>query len=179
MSLIKCHECGQQVSTQAKACPSCGAKPKRPTRWKRMIVYTFGFLILLSLLPQIFQDNSTPEQRAKNEERRAARLAGEAKQEAEEKAIADEKTCSNDVTAFVMTQGFVEKKLKSPATAKFPSITDENVKTKYLGDCTHEVLAYVDSQNSFGALIRTRYYVKLQNVKGTDDWIASKIMLDE
>ena len=28
MALIKCHECGQQVSTEAEACPNCGAKPK-------------------------------------------------------------------------------------------------------------------------------------------------------
>ncbi|WP_305831489.1 zinc-ribbon domain-containing protein [Pseudomonas aeruginosa] len=26
MALIKCKECGAQVSNKAKACPSCGAK---------------------------------------------------------------------------------------------------------------------------------------------------------
>lgn len=31
MSLLKCHECGQSVSSEAKACPSCGAKVRRPT----------------------------------------------------------------------------------------------------------------------------------------------------
>lgn len=29
MALISCHECGSQVSTQAKACPKCGAMPQR------------------------------------------------------------------------------------------------------------------------------------------------------
>lgn len=28
MALIKCHECGKDVSTEAKLCPGCGAKPK-------------------------------------------------------------------------------------------------------------------------------------------------------
>lgn len=28
MALIKCHECGNNVSTEAAACPNCGAKPK-------------------------------------------------------------------------------------------------------------------------------------------------------
>jgi hypothetical protein len=28
MALINCHECGSPVSTEAKACPKCGAKPK-------------------------------------------------------------------------------------------------------------------------------------------------------
>lgn len=28
MALIGCHECGSQVSSEATACPKCGAKPK-------------------------------------------------------------------------------------------------------------------------------------------------------
>jgi hypothetical protein len=31
MALIKCKECGVDVSTSAKACPKCGAKPPRKT----------------------------------------------------------------------------------------------------------------------------------------------------
>lgn len=31
MALIKCHECGAEVSTEAKACPKCGAKVRKPT----------------------------------------------------------------------------------------------------------------------------------------------------
>lgn len=30
VALIKCKECGAQVSTKAEACPSCGAKVKKP-----------------------------------------------------------------------------------------------------------------------------------------------------
>lgn len=30
MALIKCHECGTEVSTEARLCPKCGAKVKRP-----------------------------------------------------------------------------------------------------------------------------------------------------
>lgn len=28
MTMIKCHECGKEISSEAKACPHCGAKPK-------------------------------------------------------------------------------------------------------------------------------------------------------
>lgn len=31
MALIKCHECGTDVSTEAKTCPQCGATPKTKT----------------------------------------------------------------------------------------------------------------------------------------------------
>lgn len=41
MALIKCNECGEQVSTKAKACPKCGA----PTQGK-LATFTEAFLNL-------------------------------------------------------------------------------------------------------------------------------------
>lgn len=42
MALVQCHECGQQISTDAKACPHCGAKPRyRPS---------LGFVLIAGLL---------------------------------------------------------------------------------------------------------------------------------
>jgi len=42
MALIKCHECGKKVSTEAAACPSCGAVPRvpisKPTNWGRWVL---------------------------------------------------------------------------------------------------------------------------------------------
>jgi DNA-directed RNA polymerase subunit RPC12/RpoP len=32
MALIKCRECGKDVSTEAVACPNCGAKPEPPPK---------------------------------------------------------------------------------------------------------------------------------------------------
>ncbi|ENX22472.1 hypothetical protein F892_01714 [Acinetobacter vivianii] len=45
MALINCKECGVQVSTQAKACPNCGAKVKKPTSiftWIILVIVVFG-----------------------------------------------------------------------------------------------------------------------------------------
>lgn len=47
MALIKCKECGAQVSTQAKNCPSCGAKVKKPTSkitWIFLGLMIFGVI---------------------------------------------------------------------------------------------------------------------------------------
>jgi hypothetical protein len=43
MSLIKCAECDHQVSTDAKTCPNCGAKVKKPTSITQII-----FIIVIS-----------------------------------------------------------------------------------------------------------------------------------
>lgn len=46
MALIKCKECGTEVSTEAAACPKCGAKPKT----KLSIIHWIGILTGLSIL---------------------------------------------------------------------------------------------------------------------------------
>ena len=47
MALVKCKECGSQVSSKAKACPSCGAKPQKT-------VGTFGGLVVIGIAIFIF-----------------------------------------------------------------------------------------------------------------------------
>lgn len=44
MSLIKCHECGEKVSSQAQACPKCGAKPKQK---RKILEIIFGVLVVV------------------------------------------------------------------------------------------------------------------------------------
>ncbi|WP_370601196.1 hypothetical protein [Pseudomonas nitroreducens] len=96
-------------------------------------------------------------------ERRVAAV-NEARQQAE-------KDCEDPWNAFWISKTFVERDLVAPKSAEFPkSLNDDGVRTKYIGECTHEVWSYVDSQNSYGAMIRTNYYVKVQNQKGTDNW---------
>lgn len=80
-------------------------------------------------------------------------------------------TCEDEHDAFWISQDFVKRALKAPSTAEFPAtMRNDDIRSKYLGDCIHEIWAYVDSQNSYGAMIRTTYYAKVQNRKGTDNW---------
>lgn len=52
MALTKCKECGAQLSTKAKTCPSCGAKPRR-THWFTWLVagVICGSALLAALSP--------------------------------------------------------------------------------------------------------------------------------
>lgn len=45
MALIKCRECGHDVSTEAAACPNCGAKPKK-RRLRQEITFAQAFVWL-------------------------------------------------------------------------------------------------------------------------------------
>jgi len=60
------------------------------------------------------------------------------------------------VEAWVAAQNFVRKELVSPSTAKFNGVAMEPY-VVYLGDARYRVRASVDSQNAFGAMLRTEF----------------------
>jgi hypothetical protein len=42
----------------------------------------------------------------------------------------------------------------------------KSIVTRPIGDCVYQVSAFVDSQNGFGAMLRTRYTVKVKALDG-------------
>lgn len=65
----------------------------------------------------------------------------------------EEEAMSHGTIASVCAQSHVKTLLKSPSTADFPWSSD----TTAWGDDQYLVQSYVDSQNGFGAMIRTNY----------------------
>lgn len=58
MSLSQCHECGQPMSSSAKACPHCGAAPKyRPSVG---FIVVAGLLLVFGIKSVIDSPDTTP-----------------------------------------------------------------------------------------------------------------------
>jgi len=68
--------------------------------------------------------------------------------------------------AFIMCLQFVRDRLKSPGSAEFPYSGE--AQTSRNGD-QFAIQSYVDSQNSFGASIRTRWTCTIRHI-GNDNW---------
>jgi len=76
--------------------------------------------------------------------------------------------CSNDeenkiktydkIDALTHAQIYIKSKLKSPASAEFEGGADGVIK---INDTTFTVMGAVDSQNSFGAMLRSNYSCKV------------------
>jgi len=84
--------------------------------------------------------------------------------------------CSSDpskVGAFTACEGFVTSRLSSPSTADFCSILDAEIKE--LPDNKFSIYGYVDSQNGFGEIVRTRFICEVQYKNG--NWILTDIQL--
>ena len=83
---------------------------------------------------------------------------------------------ANRIEAWVMAQDFVEAALKSPSTAKFSTLPWHLQGGKCIDfkDGSFYIQAYVDSQNSYGAMIRTWFSIIVTNVGGSK-WKASDL----
>lgn len=53
MALVKCEECGNEVSSKAKACPKCGAKVKAKSHLGSLLL----LLVLVIILSNVITDN--------------------------------------------------------------------------------------------------------------------------
>jgi hypothetical protein len=58
MALVKCRECGHQISKSAKSCPQCGAKTKQTS----LIVKALVILFLVAVLAPVVLDRGTRRQ---------------------------------------------------------------------------------------------------------------------
>jgi hypothetical protein len=72
MALTPCRECGGEVSTEADACPKCGAKVLKPKRTKWWLWIPLG--LFAAFMGYGFVLSSTPEGQAKSQARAAIRL---------------------------------------------------------------------------------------------------------
>ena len=78
-------------------------------------------------------------------------------------------TGPDKISAFVMCEQFVTDRLKVASTAKFPLSNGSDVTVSQLDDAHYRVNAYVDSQNSLGAILRIRYDCTVRYT-GNENW---------
>jgi hypothetical protein len=81
-----------------------------------------------------------------------------------------ESSSGDDVRAYTYAQIAVKDQLKSPSTAKFPSMRDATI--SHSGN-TYTVKLYVDAQNSFGATVREYFTVNVELVSSNSYRILS------
>lgn len=111
MSLIKCHECGKEFSTDAKACPSCGAKRKKS-------VGIIGIVLALLFGVMLFKCTTSVEDSGRRAaEREAAKTPEQKAAEAAARQKQDQR-----VTMALRVQKLVREHAKNPASLKFEQL---------------------------------------------------------
>lgn len=83
--------------------------------------------------------------------------------------------CSDTGMAYVISQNFVKTKLAAPASAKFPSISEAKISST--DECEFEVQSFVDSQNTFGSMIRKAYTAKVRFDRQSESWVFENLVM--
>lgn len=183
MSLIKCPECNKDMSDKAAACPSCGcpidtviAERQRikeeseikkqqedaeiavGKKYKRQVLSFFGLLTAIVIVIAGYSIINAPPRYD------ATDILKEA-EEKRHKAEFEKEYQAND--AYYTATQFIKKRLKSPSAAEFPKPKEARIQLLEDG-ATYKIYSYVDSQNSYGAMLRVNWYAKL--IRSGQEW---------
>lgn len=149
MSLIACPECKKRISETVEYCPNCGyrfflgetVKLKEKQQRNNFVAFIAIALLIFVFLKQCPNGNKS------------------------DSTISwDQK--DNRAGAWVYTKMYVKNNLKSPSSAKFPGSYSGYIQQN---GTTYTINSYVDSQNSFGAMIRTYFNATVKEVS-EDRW---------
>lgn len=81
--------------------------------------------------------------------------------------------CTDETMAYVMGQNFVKKRLKDPNSAVFPTMNINQgigAAQRHNKECRFVTSGYVDSKNSFGGNVRTKYDTEIEYSKESKTW---------
>ena len=139
----KCPACQKEVDPKATKCPYCQSDMRN---WIRK--HPIGSLLLALIVLPLFVSQI---------------IAGPTPEQTPAQQISEVKYQS----ARILAKSYVDKvPLKSPSTAKYHPPT---TKVDPTNPNLFEVSSYLDSQNGFGAMIRTYWSMKLEYIGGVDD----------
>lgn len=86
---------------------------------------------------------------------------------------------SHDGMAYIIAKEHVKSILKSPSSADFPFL---DFTSNHLGQDRYKVLAYVDSENSFGGTVRSDWWVTIKYDAGdpadSNSWRLESLVFD-
>lgn len=132
-----CPHCKTEIDWGASRCPHCHGKIYVWTVSSKIVMTSLVFVMLIGLV-QVNKLPSSPSSTSTS-------------------PTASQPKGYSDIDVCVETQFLLKSFLKAPSTAKFPSCSSFVINK--LSDEQFKVNSYVDSQNSFGAMLRSNWSI--------------------
>lgn len=151
----KCQSCAEDIQDDAKVCKHCGKKQKKVlSKRTKIIAGIFYGILFIWIVAALSGGDGTS-------------------------GTAPKKTGVTDAEAHIVAQNYVKNVLKAPSTADFPLL---DYSAFDLGNNKYKIVSYVDSQNSFGAQVRSDYLAILSYKGGewadASNWTLHELIFD-
>jgi DNA-directed RNA polymerase subunit RPC12/RpoP len=146
MALIKCHECGKKVSTEAAVCPACGAavkipepKKKTPTRGVyRILGYALCAYLVVIFVTVLFRRDPTPEELKQKADAQKAELAQKAEKDKADAIL------NNRIKAAAIAAQSIQQSARNPQSVSWEGIL--------ANDDASVICFELRAQNGFGGM---------------------------
>ncbi len=148
MALKNCRECGKEVSSKASTCPHCGYKLKKKLGCFSWIAIIFIIVVIITIIEVMTRSTSS------------------------------DRDYTSERTAYNLSKDYAKQNLKSPSTASYPGLFESKDHVKDLGNGRYQINSWVDSQNGFGATIRTKFSCVMVKKSG-DRWGIENLKFNE
>jgi hypothetical protein len=161
MANKKCNKCGNEIINESLVCPAC----KTPV--KKNISTGKGCLIIIAaviFIPLIFSKIVGVD-------------SGSASSRGNESGYQfGANDLSNHFMAYSIMEEYVKQRLKSPSSAEFPESRERKNHIKHLGNRKYHINSWVDSDNGFGASIRTKFVGEIKQTSQYE-WKLTSLIL--
>ena len=179
MSLVKCKECGQGVSTKAASCPNCGAKAPKKTS-------LFTWLVLVLIIAGVYgasQDTETTNSHTTknlNAKTNSSALIAQTTQKPKWSQTTSTDEMSGKKKSFAHSPlTLPEKEMSFPyggVEAWLGIGCDGKNEWAYVGFSSSPNLANTDTEDGYSTVqTRIKWDDSIQNIKMSQDWGASFI----
>ena len=146
-TINKCPHCKTGVDPEASICPHCRGKIYQWTFTKIFIAGGIGIIVLLMLIGSFFSSSSTS-------------------------STATNAPVNRKIDSIGFAEYMIKDLLKAPSTAKFVDVNAYELTDQ---KDVWVVTGYVDSQNSFGAMIRNSWKIQFDYRDGKGGEITNII----
>lgn len=121
------------------------------------------------------EDAKQQAQQQAEDDRKDAQHKADEDAQAEKESEAAQDSTDVKMDAYLTAQNVINKRLKSPSSAQYPDYQADFVQRT--GNNTYRVSSYVDSQNGFGAMLRSQWTMQIQK-DGDDGWIVKNVVVN-
>jgi predicted nucleic acid-binding Zn-ribbon protein len=158
MALLKCKQCGGQVSSDAKICPHCGTKNFKSASIAGAIVGLLIFALLIRAWNEDKRNNEAKEHARTAEEVRVASLSTQqrtAEEQGKQKQAAHEQAEDDRSESYGACMELVKRNLNDPGSADFDEVKTWHVSRRK--DGAFIVTLGLRAKNAFNATIHTQF----------------------